>query len=129
MKYIKDQAAASAQNAEAVAARASETGASILKPGWEAMKDPSSGKTYYHHAASGETAWDMPLAPAKTSAEANELVQQTMGAKAVAEGRGASASRAATEVRQKVQSSHVQSSQVQSSDSRAATEVRQKSTK
>jgi len=31
-----------------------------LPDGWEKMEDPSSGKTYYHNAKSGETSWDRP---------------------------------------------------------------------
>jgi hypothetical protein len=31
-----------------------------LPAGWEEMKDPASGRAYYHNRASGRTQWDMP---------------------------------------------------------------------
>lgn len=37
---------------------------SPLLPGWEEAVDPSSGKTYYFHAESGETQWNLPGARA-----------------------------------------------------------------
>lgn len=35
-----------------------------IEPGWTATVDPASGRTYYYHAATGETRWEPPLARA-----------------------------------------------------------------
>jgi hypothetical protein len=53
---------------------------SVLAPGWEAMKDPTSGKSYYHHAASGDTAWDRPSVPIdadSANAEAHRAMEES----------------------------------------------------
>uniref|UniRef100_A0A7S0DRQ5 Uncharacterized protein n=1 Tax=Amorphochlora amoebiformis TaxID=1561963 RepID=A0A7S0DRQ5_9EUKA len=42
---------------------AEDTGS--LPVGWEALKEPSSGKIYYHNLATGATQWEAPSAPAK----------------------------------------------------------------
>ena len=34
-----------------------------LPPGWEMAPDPSTGKPYYFHRASGERSWEKPKAP------------------------------------------------------------------
>jgi len=33
---------------------------SVLPSGWEAAKDPSTGKTYYFHRATGDRSWEKP---------------------------------------------------------------------
>jgi len=33
---------------------------SDLPPGWQEMKDPSSGHSYYYNATTGETTWTKP---------------------------------------------------------------------
>ena len=40
-----------------------------LPIGWEAAKDPSTGKTYYYHRKSGSRSWDKPQIATKSSKE------------------------------------------------------------
>ena len=56
--------ASHSDNAVAVAAFAYPTSLEVpgvaLPAGWQAAADPESGETYYYHAASGKTQWDVP---------------------------------------------------------------------
>ena len=35
----------------------------VLLPGWQALQDPSSGRTYYANMNTGESSWEKPVAP------------------------------------------------------------------
>ena len=39
-----------------------------LPPGWTATVDPSSGKTYYANAGTGQTSWEFPTADSSSNA-------------------------------------------------------------
>ena len=41
---------------------AATPGAAELPPGWQAVVDPTSGRTYYINSSTRETKWDMPKA-------------------------------------------------------------------
>jgi len=44
-----------------------ESGAAGLPAGWSAAVDPTSGRTYYVNATTGQTSWEPPAAPAQTT--------------------------------------------------------------
>lgn len=43
---------------------AAATKVDALLPGWVALQDPSSGRTYYANQSTGESSWEKPVAPA-----------------------------------------------------------------
>lgn len=57
----------------------SETADLELPMGWSAVVDESSGRTYYYHAESGQTCWELPLDDAKASEDdtPDENVEET----------------------------------------------------
>ena len=57
------------------AAQAASTPLKILANGWEEVRGPQG--VYFSHRASGETAWEPPLAQAPTAAEADSMLQAT----------------------------------------------------
>jgi hypothetical protein len=51
-----------------------------LPPGWTAVKDPASGKSYYYNAKTGKTQWDVPTAPKIQGGDAAEVDVSAVGA-------------------------------------------------
>jgi len=51
-----------------------------LPAGWSEFQDPSSGKTYYHNSASGQTTWDRPSDAQDPQQGAPDSMQQPQAA-------------------------------------------------
>jgi hypothetical protein len=49
-------------------------GGSPLPEGWEAATDPSTGKVYYFHRASGERSWEKPKVGNNSSSNADDII-------------------------------------------------------
>jgi serine/threonine protein kinase/ubiquitin len=71
--------------AEANAAAAAKAAAEAPLPlGWAKHIDPASGKTFYAHAATGQSQWELPTTEAKAAAEATAAAEAKAAAKAKA---------------------------------------------
>ena len=51
------------------------TAAALAAAGWQKMHDPTDGVTYFHHAASGASAWEAPTLRGSGEATTQEAAQ------------------------------------------------------